>query len=670
MQQLAQHQHAGQQIQQPIQHSPHCSRQVQHWHPAHQRSFPYPAGQRIPRPPPNPPRPCQQAGQEGQQYTQLSQNYQTVGQQARLAQQLPQDYENPPHHNQHVGQQAHLPAQQLLHQDFSPQPRQPTQQYIQPPSHLHAGQQAHQPVQPAQHHRASQNATQTTNQSTNQSTAHNPQQGTQPFAKPGPLNLFRNHPFRKEFFESIERIPEWFDILETKGTICLELRSPDRLERYMELLLILSNLPDLAYEQRLLRSQTVRPWTKEWHDPDEGWPTALQRKNGGWWRCRDGPDATLPELMCGVCRGLRRSSYYEDWVQIHDDLERDRTEQLTLYLSEIRKAQAEAHKKEALKFKWRMQYEDQMRKEQQRQAVLSRYVRNQMLGDPGVNWLNHTPRAGRGLLGKASLKTRAQLLREVRAAWYAMARGDPSSMIFRKICSIASQSSAHARARSLQERLYPETKSPILAAGKQQALQQFQICFLSQTNSFLKKRSSGEQNTKRQSQAQASETGLFQIQHHEDVQAESSAMAETRARMKAKWSFQVHKDDDEPVQDNPAIIPYNFPEDDEAPNASPEKDKDKASIRAQFDSQKQSKTRVELPKKAKTDNRVRFAEPEVSNTHVFTSLPLVEPEEEQTPTHSSDHRSLELERIPPRPILKPGGFKGKGKAKSVTWALP
>ncbi|EGS21103.1 uncharacterized protein CTHT_0029440 [Thermochaetoides thermophila DSM 1495] len=478
-----------------------------------------------------------------------------------------------------------------------------------------------------------------------------------------PINL-------KEFFESIERIPEWFDILETKGTICLELRSPDRLERYMELLLILSNLPDLAYEQRLLRSQTVRPWTKEWHDPDEGWPTALQRKNGGWWRCRDGPDATLPELMCGVCRGLRRSPYYEDWVQIHDDLERDRTEQLTLYLSEIRKAQAEAHKKEALKFKWRMQYEDQMRKEQQRQAVLSRYVRNQMLGDPGVNWLNHTPRAGRGVLGKESLKTRAQLLREMRAAWYAMARGDPSSMIFRKICSIASQSSAHARARSLQERLYPETKSPILAAGKQQALQQFQICFLSQTNSFLKKRSSGEQNTKRQSQAQTSETGLFQIQHHEDVQAESSAMAETRARMKAKWSFQVHKDDDEPVQDNPAIIPYNFPEADEAPNASPEKDKDKASIRAQFDSQKQSKTRVELPKKAKTDNRVRFAEPEVSNTHVFTSLPLVEPEEEQTPTHSSDHRSLELERIPPRPILKPGGFKGKGKAKSVTWALP
>lgn len=42
-------------------------------------------------------------------------------------------------------------------------------------------------------------------------------------------------------------------------------------------------------------------WSKCWHDPHPGWPHERQRELGGWWKCRNGPDATDAENNCKPC---------------------------------------------------------------------------------------------------------------------------------------------------------------------------------------------------------------------------------------------------------------------------------------------------------------------------------------------------------------------------------
>jgi hypothetical protein len=43
-------------------------------------------------------------------------------------------------------------------------------------------------------------------------------------------------------------------------------------------------------------------WDKNWHDPGSGWPHEHQRRNGGLWKCRQGPNATAAEKSCTLCK--------------------------------------------------------------------------------------------------------------------------------------------------------------------------------------------------------------------------------------------------------------------------------------------------------------------------------------------------------------------------------
>ncbi|KAH6631694.1 hypothetical protein F5144DRAFT_229344 [Chaetomium tenue] len=145
----------------------------------------------------------------------------------------------------------------------------------------------------------------------------------------------------------VTAVPEWFLILEAKNVI--PLRGSTLLEKFKDLLLqVETSVYNMREEQR---DQELRPtkhtWNKEYHKPDNAWPSALQRIRGGWWHCRDGPDAASPERSCKLChRQVRVGDPNPSAAKWHQCL-----------LEEIETAQAEANRKDRLSLKYRLQQE-------------------------------------------------------------------------------------------------------------------------------------------------------------------------------------------------------------------------------------------------------------------------------------------------------------------------
>ncbi|KAI1377565.1 hypothetical protein F4677DRAFT_40745 [Hypoxylon crocopeplum] len=95
------------------------------------------------------------------------------------------------------------------------------------------------------------------------------------------------------------QIPDWFPVLDTSDKLYLE--GTGLSARWNSLLQRIDTL-EKRIEDEKMREMAKKPtWDKEWHDPSPRWKFPHQRKNGGWWKCRSGPDAPDAERMCHRC---------------------------------------------------------------------------------------------------------------------------------------------------------------------------------------------------------------------------------------------------------------------------------------------------------------------------------------------------------------------------------
>jgi hypothetical protein len=145
----------------------------------------------------------------------------------------------------------------------------------------------------------------------------------------------------------VTSVPEWFTILEAKKVIPLQ--GATSLDKFKDLLLQMRTSVYNAREEQ--RDEELRPtkhkWNKQHHKPNDAWPNAVQRIKGGWWHCRDGPDAPPPERNCKLC-------HREVPVEDPGPSAAKRHQRL---LEEIEMAQAEANRKDRLSLKYRLQQE-------------------------------------------------------------------------------------------------------------------------------------------------------------------------------------------------------------------------------------------------------------------------------------------------------------------------
>ncbi|KAG7287986.1 hypothetical protein NEMBOFW57_007506 [Staphylotrichum longicolle] len=183
----------------------------------------------------------------------------------------------------------------------------------------------------------------------------------------------------------ITAIPDWFTILDAKGTVPLYGDTP--LARFKELIQSMANSSWAARDEQW--EDEARPdrnsWRKEYHEPHSSWPNAKQRSRGGWWLCRSGPDASAAERNCKLCHVAtpaqrpRRTS-----TATHQHI-----------LDEVEKAMTEANKRDRLMLKYQLQQERQDLDGYWQQREWSRSGGgadlDQVLHDRGVNELNYRP---------------------------------------------------------------------------------------------------------------------------------------------------------------------------------------------------------------------------------------------------------------------------------------
>ncbi|KAL2200436.1 hypothetical protein P885DRAFT_27893 [Corynascus similis CBS 632.67] len=187
-------------------------------------------------------------------------------------------------------------------------------------------------------------------------------------------------------------VPDWFTIFDAKGTV--DLRSDAPLDRLKELLQIVGTLSINAREEEW--ADELRPnrhaWNKHYHEPDDAWPNALQRRRGGWWACRSGRDATPAERSCKLCHSRTPNSQR----QIPAPSAKAKCQRI---LDEIQTAQAEANERDRLMLKHHLQQErdDINRYWQQREWVRSGggVDVSEVLHGRDVNELNYRPSAVR-----------------------------------------------------------------------------------------------------------------------------------------------------------------------------------------------------------------------------------------------------------------------------------
>lgn len=193
-------------------------------------------------------------------------------------------------------------------------------------------------------------------------------------------------------------VPEWFTILDGKGII--ELRSPSPMERFEELITMIGRPPADSSEKRK-ESPPERPFDKEYHEPNRVWPLPKWRIRGGWWKCRSGPEASPAERRCKLCHPTPGDRKPGSAAANHATLAPAPTrptdaETRKTVMEEIEKAMAEAHKRDNVRLKARLQ-EEQEEKErlcQQREwrRLGGGFLPHDLLYGRQVNDVNHTSR--------------------------------------------------------------------------------------------------------------------------------------------------------------------------------------------------------------------------------------------------------------------------------------
>jgi len=194
----------------------------------------------------------------------------------------------------------------------------------------------------------------------------------------------------------VTSIPAWFTILDAKGTVALS--APTPLGRFKQLLHCIGSSSYSAREEQWLRDSRPEKLSpaKEYHEPDDGWPTAKQRARGGWWTCRSGPDACWAERNCELCHSPEAEAAAALEASIDPRAFRDRYQHIS---DEVEKAMAEANVRDRLMLKHTLEQE---RQDIERYWQHREWMRSgggtdilEVLHTPDVNHLNYRPTAGR-----------------------------------------------------------------------------------------------------------------------------------------------------------------------------------------------------------------------------------------------------------------------------------
>ncbi|KAK4126297.1 hypothetical protein N657DRAFT_567277 [Parathielavia appendiculata] len=187
----------------------------------------------------------------------------------------------------------------------------------------------------------------------------------------------------------ISTVPEWFTILDARGTVQLYRTTP--LDRFKELLQVIGNTSIAAREEQW--ADESRPnrhtWNQQFHKASPHWANELRRTRGGWWTCRSGPDAPPAERYCALCHDQsaakrRPASAKERYQHI---------------LDEIDTAMEEAKERDQLRLKYQLQQE---RHDIDEYWHRREFVRSgggvditEVLHSRDVNELNYRPSTGR-----------------------------------------------------------------------------------------------------------------------------------------------------------------------------------------------------------------------------------------------------------------------------------
>ncbi|KAI0387591.1 hypothetical protein F5Y04DRAFT_7986 [Hypomontagnella monticulosa] len=119
-----------------------------------------------------------------------------------------------------------------------------------------------------------------------------------PFVFESPSNASLSPP---PVLPPFSRIPDWFE------HIRLPLEGTDVKDQWGDLLKRLGGL-QRAVDEEKQRKQKKPTWHKIWHEPNPAWPHPHWRESGGWWICRDGPDASEAEKNCRPCLNSRTAA--------------------------------------------------------------------------------------------------------------------------------------------------------------------------------------------------------------------------------------------------------------------------------------------------------------------------------------------------------------------------
>ncbi|KAK1755742.1 hypothetical protein QBC47DRAFT_401906 [Echria macrotheca] len=99
-------------------------------------------------------------------------------------------------------------------------------------------------------------------------------------------------------------VPEWFAAVEASGVVDFQTQTAE--DRYEEL------VNTIACMRQVMDQKDPRPlpnpFVKQFHEPHPLWPHPKWRTTGGWWTCRTGPGASLPEENCTLCDPKRSGS--------------------------------------------------------------------------------------------------------------------------------------------------------------------------------------------------------------------------------------------------------------------------------------------------------------------------------------------------------------------------
>ncbi|KXX80285.1 hypothetical protein MMYC01_203632 [Madurella mycetomatis] len=191
-------------------------------------------------------------------------------------------------------------------------------------------------------------------------------------------------------------VPEWFTILDGKGII--ELRGPSSMERFEELITTIGQPPADSSEKRK-ETPPERPFDKEYHEPNRAWPLPKWRIRGGWWKCRSGPEASPAERRCKLCHPTPSgrkpdSAAAKPATLAPTPIRPTDAEMRKRVMEEIEKAMAEAHKRDNVRLKMRLQEEqeekERLHQQQEWRRLGGGFLPHELLYGRQVNDVNYT----------------------------------------------------------------------------------------------------------------------------------------------------------------------------------------------------------------------------------------------------------------------------------------